>query len=106
MAVCETIKVKRKGEETGAAIIINKEDFDPELHSRVREDLTNAEEVTPPSQEKIVEVIGQVMGQADPSLLTDDGWPTVKALEEILGADISADDRDHAWEAYLDGKAE
>ena len=31
---------------------------------------------------------------------TSDGRPEVKAIEEILGRDISAADRDAAWEAY------
>jgi hypothetical protein len=55
---------------------------------------------TPLTMAEIVEAIGK-MDKADSSLWTAGNSPQVKALAEILGRDVTADQRNEAWAAVL-----
>lgn len=51
----------------------------------------------PDRQQKIIEAIGQLEKQ-NQELWTKDGKPQVPAIEEILGDNITAAERNDAWE--------
>jgi hypothetical protein len=59
----------------------------------------------PLTMDEIVEAIGK-MDKADPSLWTAANAPQVKALAEILGRDVTADQRNEAWAAVLQAEEE
>lgn len=50
------------------------------------------------TQEQIVEAISS-LNEGDKSLWTDEGLPAVAAIEDVLGGDVTEDDRDGAWAA-------
>ena len=51
--------------------------------------------------QEIIELIVEAIGELDPEDgFTESGVPRVNALEEIVGFDITAEDRDEAWELY------
>lgn len=54
----------------------------------------------------IESAIDVLQHQGDPAALTKAGKPRVKALEAILGEDISAAERDAAWKLYKTPKVE
>ena len=55
-------------------------------------------------QTAILKAIG-LLNAENPALWGQDGAPRVKALEAVLGFDISEDERNHAWEAYRQEEA-
>jgi hypothetical protein len=48
----------------------------------------------------IVDAIVDAIDDLPPEAYGKDGKPGVKAIEDILGQNVSASDRDKAWEAY------
>jgi hypothetical protein len=56
--------------------------------------------------DEIVDAIKLVMMTGDNSKLTGGGSPRVKAVEEILGQDITRGQLDEAWDTYQDEVAD
>lgn len=56
----------------------------------------------PPIETRIVHAIGVLDGNAE--AFTKSGKPRVKAIERLLGTDISAAQRDAGWKAYRAGE--
>ena len=77
-------------------IIINESGYDP-----VSMTLWD-ERISPIRQEAILDAIRLVIEAGDESALTTTGFPKVPALEEILGFNITAEERDVAWVEYTD----
>ena len=78
-------------------IIINERDFDPTVAT-----LWDPEN---PPQERgaaILDAIRRLIEEDVESAFTTTGLPKVPALEEILGHDITAEERDGAWIEYTD----
>lgn len=48
----------------------------------------------------IVKAIKTLVEEADPSHFGKDGTPKVRAVEKILGYDITAAERDSAWDTF------
>ena len=65
--------------------------------------LADAVVATPTKAEKTVHAIAIIDG--NPAAFTKSGKPRVKALESVLGFDISAADRDAAWKVYQEPSA-
>ena len=90
-------------------------DLDAEEDAAVIEHLTASGTITPhavpdvaaiPMERQAAIVAG--IGNLDPEdavLWSRNGAPRVDALEAVLGYDITADERNHAWEAYQAEKA-
>ena len=53
-----------------------------------------------PSAQGLVDEIIDAIDDVAPNDFGKDGKPSVKAIEEIMGVNISAADRDEAWENY------
>ena len=49
---------------------------------------------------ELIEAIVDVIADLKPKDLGKDGKPHVKAIEQVIGQNITAGDRDRAWEAY------
>jgi hypothetical protein len=63
----------------------------------------NSAPATPLTMDEIVEATGK-LDKADPSLWTAANAPQVKALAEILGRDVTADQRNEAWALVLEAE--
>ena len=59
-----------------------------------------SEPVEPALTFPIVDAIALLVEEANPKDFGRDGTPKVKSVERILGYDISAADRDVAWETF------
>ncbi len=54
--------------------------------------------VDPQRNDKIIFAVKDILDAAGPGELNQDGSPKVEAVEEILEFDITAEERDQAWE--------
>jgi len=59
-----------------------------------------AKVVKAPEGNPTLDALGLVVEEGNPDDFGRDGTPKVKAIEKILGYDISAADRDVAWAAF------
>ena len=78
-------------------IIINESDFDPKTMV-----LWDGEKVEARREESILEATRLVMESGDTENLIASGAPKVPVLEEILGYNITAEERDVAWKVCTD----
>jgi len=61
---------------------------------------TKPVEETQPAATPIVDAIGLLVEEGNPKNFGRDGTPKVRAVETLLGYDISAADRDVAWDIF------
>jgi hypothetical protein len=53
-----------------------------------------------PETDPTLDALAQVVEEGNPDNFGRDGTPKVKAIEKVLGYDISAADRDVAWNTF------
>ena len=78
-------------------VVINEIDFDPKTMV-----LWDGPKVEAKRKEAILDATRLVMDSGDTENLIASGAPKVPVLEEILGYDITADERDVAWKVCTD----
>ena len=78
-------------------IIINESDFNPKTMV-----LWDGVKVEARREEAILNATRLVREAGDPDNLIASGAPKVPVLEQILGYDITAEERDVAWVEYTD----
>lgn len=77
-------------------VAVNSADYKPAKKPEEDNPNTNDDEV---SMQEIIEAIS-LLEEDNPDHWTADRRPQVKALEHVLGKDITAEQRDQAFEAY------
>jgi len=94
-----SVNVGGFGPHTKGAVIDYPEEIGEELIATAKRQKFEAVEgggrMTPPTAEEILKAARQAIKAGD---VTQSGKPEVVAIEEILGCDISAEQRDEAWE--------
>ena len=98
-----TVKIIRDGNPDDC-LIINESDFDPGTMTLWGVEPSRPEAPTDPTERSVA--IMNAGGEVDPD--NEDLWmgkpderrPTVDAIQEILGWDITAAERDEAWSAW------
>lgn len=94
-------KLEHDGEpyESGSSIELSKKQAEPLLAINAISVTGKADKPDPFTQEQILEAMG-TLDKENEDLFTGEGLPTTKALEDILGGRVSAEERNAAWAVF------
>ncbi|WP_417550123.1 hypothetical protein [Methylophaga sp.] len=94
-------KLEHDGEpyETGSSIELSKKQAEPLLAINAISVAGKSDKADPFTQEQILEAMG-ALDKENEDLFTREGLPTTKALEDVLGGSVSAEERNAAWAVF------
>lgn len=92
--------VKVKAENEAGYMVINKTDFNDKDFTLFEGKEENNDPPTDPEERQLAIIAAIIqLPKDDETLWMGNDAPTVKAIEDVLGYNISADERTTAWEA-------
>jgi hypothetical protein len=94
-------KLEHDGEpyESGGSIELSKKQAEPLLAINAIRVADKSDKPDPFTQEQILEAMDAIDFENE-ELFTGEGLPTTKALEDILGGSVSAEERNTAWAVW------